>query len=73
MVSTTGKKIILGSVVAILAIIIGLVASSLKRLSTEEAGIKYDVIQRVLDTSLYTAGVYYQVPLRQCMYQLLNW
>ena len=37
-------------------IIIGLVASSLKRLSTEEAGIKYDVIQRVLDKSLYTAG-----------------
>jgi len=58
MVSTTGKKIILGSVVAILAIIIGLVASSLKRLSTEEAGIKYDVIQRVLDTSLYLTGLH---------------
>ena len=57
MVSTTGKKIILGSVVVIVAIIVGLVASSLKKLSTEEAGIKYDVIQRVLDKSLYTAGM----------------
>ena len=57
MVSTTGKKIILGVVVAILAIIIGLVASSLKRLSTEEAGIKYNVVQRILDKSLYTAGI----------------
>ena len=26
------------------------------RLSTEEAGIKYDIIQRLLDKSLYTAG-----------------
>ena len=57
-ISVSGKKIILGTVVALLAIIIGLIASSVGRLSTEEAGIKYDTIQRKLSDSLFLAGLH---------------
>ena len=50
------KKLIVGSIIVVVAVIIGLVASSLKRLSSEEAGLKYDVVQRQLDDQLYLAG-----------------
>jgi len=47
-----------GVVLVIVAIIIGLVASSLKKLSTEEAGLKYNSIQRILYDELYLAGLH---------------
>lgn len=50
--------IIGGSILVVVAIIIGLVASSLKRLSTEEAGLQYDTIQRVLKDKLFLAGLH---------------
>lgn len=54
----TKKNVIGGAVIILLAIIIGLIASSLKKLSTEEAGIKYDTIQRKLSDSLFLAGLH---------------
>jgi len=54
----TKAGVIGGVVLVIVAIIIGLVASSLKRLSTEEAGLQYDSIQRILKDKLYLAGLH---------------
>ena len=51
MVNKTG--IICGSIVVVIAIIIGLIASSLRKLSTEEAGLQYDVFQQTLKSKVY--------------------
>jgi regulator of protease activity HflC (stomatin/prohibitin superfamily) len=56
MVSKSG--IIGGVVLVIVAGIIALIASSLRRLSTQEAGLQYDSIQRVLKDKLYLAGLH---------------
>ncbi|XP_057305170.1 uncharacterized protein LOC130642109 [Hydractinia symbiolongicarpus] len=48
----------LTSVVVVIAISIGLIASSLKKLSTEEAGLQYDVHQHKLKSKVYTAGLH---------------
>ena len=58
MVSKGG--IIGGVVLALVAGIIALVASSLRRLSTQEAGLQYDTIQRTLKDKLYLAGKHTQ-------------
>lgn len=55
-------KIIGGSVAVIVAVIIGVVASSLKKLSTEEAGLQYDVHLRTLKKQVYTAGLHLGPP-----------
>ena len=48
----------LSVVVVAAAIAIGLIVGGLRRLSTEEAGIKYDTIQRKLYDKLYVAGLH---------------
>lgn len=52
------KTLFLGAFSVIAAIIIGLLASSFKKLATEEVGIKYDVFQRTLKDKLNFAGLY---------------
>ena len=51
-------QICLGVVVAAIALAIGLIVGPLRRLSTEEAGIKYDTIQRTLYDKLFVAGLH---------------
>lgn len=54
--------IIGGAVLVVVAIIIGLVASSLKKLSTEQVALQYDVHQRVLKAEAYRAGLHLGPP-----------
>jgi len=56
------KAVIGGSVFVVVAIIIGLVASSLKKLSTEEAALQYDVHQRTLKDKVFRAGLHMGPP-----------
>lgn len=52
------KKIVITVVIAMLAMTIALIASSLKKLSTEEAGIIYDKHQRILKDKVFGAGLH---------------
>jgi len=55
-------QVIGGTVLVIVAIIIGLVASSLKKLSTEEAGLQYDIHLHKLKDQVYEAGLHLGPP-----------
>jgi len=55
-------KVICGTFLAIVAIIVGLVASSLKKLNTEEAGLQYDVHMHSLKEHVYEAGLHLGPP-----------
>ncbi|GFN99777.1 spfh domain band 7 family protein [Plakobranchus ocellatus] len=50
--------LILVGVAAVLILIISLVASSLKKLSSTEVGLQYDKIQKDLDGKVYTEGLH---------------
>ena len=54
--------IIGGTIIVIIGIIIGLVASSLKKLSTEEAGLQYNTHTHKLKTRVYMAGLHLGPP-----------
>jgi len=51
-----------GVCVVLVAIVVGLVVSSLRRLDTEEVGLQYDAVQRVLHDKLYYAGLHLGPP-----------
>jgi prohibitin 2 len=52
-------KVVVGTVViAVIAMAIALILSSIEKLSTEQAGIMYDVHQRKLKDTVYTAGMH---------------
>ena len=55
-------QVIGGTLLVIVAIIIGLVASSLKKLSTEEAGLQYDIHLHKLKDQVYEAGLHLGPP-----------
>lgn len=55
-------QICCGTVLVLLAITIGLIASSLKKLNTEEAGLQYDVHMHKLKDQVYTAGLHLGPP-----------
>lgn len=57
--STKKKCFVIGViVVALAALTIGLVASSLKKLASDEVGVQYDTIQKSLDTEVRKEGLH---------------
>lgn len=52
------KYIVATAVVAVVAMSVALIASSIKTLSTDEVGIMYDTINRKLGTQVYMAGMH---------------
>ena len=49
-------------VVGLVALIVGLIASSLRNLSSDEVGLQYDIHERTLKNELYEAGLHFGPP-----------